>query len=363
MHSAWCQYQRANLQCLASESSPRQRLRFLLQAHGNGCKCRTAVHREQQQRARQQRRWTHLSGAVITEQASGSNFRDQFGPEVRLGPRSRWQLNFYLQRQTPAGDMSAVKKARSGAVGDGDAASGPPRNSRDTFRIRILQYLGRGRHMQAASVNSTWRRLYTSLYPRKETAISEMCRSLSLLEWASALSPRAVRTHKKLRYWTGLHGDLGAFQWAVKHCSYCAQPGNQVDEASACTGAAAGGHVALLRWAHEQRLYWTASACNAAALGGHLEALKYARANGCNWSFQTFGFAARGGHIAVLRWMHAQGLKWGHHATGEAAKHGQVAAWKWLVRHGCPWHGYSFEVLEQRADCERWALKHGYGNS
>ena len=49
-------------------------------------------------------------------------------------------------------------------------------------------------------------------------------------------------------------------------------------------------------------------ACAGAAEGGHLEVLQWAHANGCPSDEQTCERAARGGHLEVIQWARANGF-------------------------------------------------------
>jgi hypothetical protein len=69
-----------------------------------------------------------------------------------------------------------------------------------------------------------------------------------------------------------------------------------------CRCAAAGGHLRVLKWAHENDCPWNEQTCACAAQNGHLEVLKWARANDCPWHEYTCANAANGGHLEVLKW-------------------------------------------------------------
>ena len=54
-----------------------------------------------------------------------------------------------------------------------------------------------------------------------------------------------------------------------------------------CLGAAVGGHIECLKYAHENECPWDEKTCCGAAETGHLECLKYAHENGCPWDEDT----------------------------------------------------------------------------
>jgi hypothetical protein len=58
-------------------------------------------------------------------------------------------------------------------------------------------------------------------------------------------------------------------------------------DSKTCENAARGGHLEVLKYAHENRCPWDWKTCADAASGGHLECLKYAHENGCYWDWRT----------------------------------------------------------------------------
>jgi len=98
-------------------------------------------------------------------------------------------------------------------------------------------------------------------------------------------------------------------------------------DARTCTYAAAGGHLAVLKW--ETLFYrhddpfgkWT---CAYAAQRGHLETLKWARENGCPWDERTCAYATQGGHLEVLKWARENSCPWNESTRHCAASKGYV---------------------------------------
>ena len=79
---------------------------------------------------------------------------------------------------------------------------------------------------------------------------------------------------------------------------------------SLCRFSAAGGHLAVLKWARAHRYPWGEITCAVAAKNGHLEVLPCARANGCPWDERTCAWAALNGHLEILQWARAHGCPW-----------------------------------------------------
>ena len=81
------------------------------------------------------------------------------------------------------------------------------------------------------------------------------------------------------------HGHLDTLRCWKREKPY------RLDEPQICEGAAAGGHLEVLKWLRENECPWNYT-CRDAALGGHLEVLKWARENGCPWNERKCTIAA-----------------------------------------------------------------------
>ena len=64
-------------------------------------------------------------------------------------------------------------------------------------------------------------------------------------------------------------------------------------------------------------------------MGGHLDVLKYAHDNGCPWSEITCAYAANGGHLNVLKYAREKGCPWNKEQCLECAhvRGKEVKAW------------------------------------
>jgi len=88
----------------------------------------------------------------------------------------------------------------------------------------------------------------------------------------------------------------------------------------ACEAAAAGGHLALLKWLRSRPspYPWSEYTCKVAAANGHLDVLQWARANGARWERSLRGEtewctdmvnnAVQGGHLECLQWIFNNGF-------------------------------------------------------
>lgn len=138
-----------------------------------------------------------------------------------------------------------------------------------------------------------------------------------------------------------------------------------------CDKAAEGGHLHVLRWAHQEHgLVWSWRAFDVAAAKGHLSVLQFLHANTSDISCQNHyqvhhshpcyensaalapaigsrveemldenacRLAARGGHLCVLQWLRQNGCPWDQRACHEAAGEGHLMILRFLHQNECPW--------------------------
>jgi hypothetical protein len=127
-----------------------------------------------------------------------------------------------------------------------------------------------------------------------------------------------------------------------------------------CSGAAAGGHLEVLKWARDNGCPWDEETCSEAVESGHLEILKYLRSQGCPWDAWACLIAAEGGHLEILKWIYEQGDPWSRQVYTRAAYNGHLEILKWA------WGQCKFDitvaleaVYEGHLDVIEWGLQHG----
>ena len=148
-------------------------------------------------------------------------------------------------------------------------------------------------------------------------------------------------------------GHLGLLRYAHER-------GCPWDE-STCKKAAAGGHLDCLRYAHEHGCPWNENTCVYAAGYGHLDCLQYAREHGSPWNEHTCSAAARRGHLDCLRYAHERNCPWDKYTCSWAAEGGNLNCLQYAHEHGCPWDECtcSEAAAGGHMDCLRYALEHG----
>jgi hypothetical protein len=142
---------------------------------------------------------------------------------------------------------------------------------------------------------------------------------------------------------------------------------------SACTAAAAGGHLAMLKLLRDHECEWDEDTCVRAAAGGRLDCLRFALDRGCPCNVATCAAAAAGGRggdinclrllldrfplgcaatpgaeetvvaaaagegrLAFLHLLHARGWKWNASACSAAALGGFTCCLDFLLSCDCP---------------------------
>jgi hypothetical protein len=161
-----------------------------------------------------------------------------------------------------------------------------------------------------------------------ETRVGSLLGSLGMLQWGVACAGVPL-TAALLARAAGL-GDLRMLSWLRANGNGC--PWDKMT----CSGAAKGGHMAVLQWARANGCPWDEGTCSGAAWAGHLSVLQWARANGCPWDEETCSEAAGGGHLSVLQWLHANGCPWDEYTCSEAAAGGHLSVLQWAHANGCP---------------------------
>ena len=99
--------------------------------------------------------------------------------------------------------------------------------------------------------------------------------------------------------------------------------------------AAGGGHLGLLRYAHEHNCPWDERTCSEAAAGGHLNCLQYAHEHDCPWHERTCSEAAAGGHLNCLQYAHEHGCPWDEYTCSNAAVCGHLDCLRYAHERGC----------------------------
>lgn len=164
----------------------------------------------------------------------------------------------------------------------------------------------------------------------------------------------------------GAHVEM--IKWIYRH------PELRNNCVEACTGAARGGHTALLKmlriglgcewncntfvwaashgdmdmlqWMKEENCPWNSSVYPSAAAAGRFDVVKWARKMGCPWDWQLYTGAASGGHLDIMMWARENGCSLSiesdesylYHPTSAAAASGNLEILKWLCNEGCLWH-------------------------
>lgn len=185
-------------------------------------------------------------------------------------------------------------------------------------------------------------------------------------------------------YWRMLRsGYSDATDW-VAACGHL-----WAHETDACTAAAAGGHLKMLKLLRDRQFAWNAEtlttaakhgslpclqflresgcpcddlgACGNAATGGFLDCLRYLRESGCRCDHSTCRGAALGGSLPCLKYLHKSGCLWEEDTCSEAAYCGQFKCLVYAHEHGCAWTSETCANAARGSnlDCLRYAHQNG----
>ncbi|GMF20672.1 unnamed protein product [Phytophthora lilii] len=133
---------------------------------------------------------------------------------------------------------------------------------------------------------------------------------------------------------------------------------------AAINGAAAHGHLDVVRWLHANRTEGcTTTAMDLAAQNGHLEMVQWLhnnRSEGCTTS--AMDMAARGGHLDVIKWLHGHRIEGcTTKAMNNAAATGHLEVVKWLHEHrseGCTAAAMDGAAAYGELDVVKWLHRH-----
>ena len=100
--------------------------------------------------------------------------------------------------------------------------------------------------------------------------------NLNVLKWSKCIDWYRGKTWSFLCDEAARGGQLNALQWLRSEAG-----GKCIWNAVTCRSAVLNGHLAVLKWAHQNGCPWDEDTCRCAALKGHIEILKWARHNGC----------------------------------------------------------------------------------
>lgn len=128
-----------------------------------------------------------------------------------------------------------------------------------------------------------------------------------------------------------------------------------------CTIAAGSGHIDCLRYAHSNGCPMTAEVCLAAAQNDHLDCLRYAHDQKCEWNKVVCAAAALGGSLQCLQFAHQQGCPWDRHVCQIAASRGNLACLQYALAHNCPWDTGMTKAAAENGHfaCLHYAHQHG----
>jgi len=169
---------------------------------------------------------------------------------------------------------------------------------------------------------------------------------LELLKW--------IREEKQCE-WNSRTIDMAANQGNLEMVKYCVANECPIG-AFACANAAENGHLACLKYLHEEvKAPWGWTTANCAAGNGHLHILEYlVERKYDQYSGFECQFAAEKGHLDCLKYLHETAkAPWNSQAVRDAHKNKHPECVQYLLDNNCPLpRGWRYEDGELYSDSE-----------
>ena len=160
---------------------------------------------------------------------------------------------------------------------------------------------------------------------------------LELLKW--------IREEKKCE-WDGKTINRAAHHGNLEMVKYCVANECPIDRC-ACTNAASGGHLEVLKYLHEEaKVPWGWMTANFAAQNGHLHILEYlVERKFDKYNEEACYRAAKYGHLDCLKYLHETAkAPWDSRAVRYAHKNDQTECVQYLLDNNCPLpYGWRYE--------------------
>ena len=169
---------------------------------------------------------------------------------------------------------------------------------------------------------------------------------LELLKW--------IREEKQCE-WNSRTIDMAANQGNLETVKYCVANECPIG-AFACANAAENGHLACLKYLHEEvKAPWGWTTANCAAGNGHLHILEYlVERKYDQYSGFECQFAAEKGHLDCLKYLHETAkAPWNSQAVRDAHKNKHPECVQYLLDNNCPLpRGWRYEDGELYSDSD-----------
>ena len=157
------------------------------------------------------------------------------------------------------------------------------------------------------------------------------------VESLQALHACGIAWDKKTCAAAAAGGHLECLMYAHEH-------GCEWDEGTLII-AALHGHLECVKYAFARGCPCHVSLCLRTAQGGNLPCMLYLRENGLNTvDGRACSFAAQGGHIEVLKFLHKVGCPWDARTTDYAACAGKIETLRYAIENGCPHSRYTVSL-------------------
>lgn len=129
---------------------------------------------------------------------------------------------------------------------------------------------------------------------------------------------------------------------------------------NACSIAAKGGHIDMLRYLRYKGYNWCNDTCSRAAEYGHIETLRWLKEEGCRFDSWVHLKAAENGHLDIIKYIGLENINDVTELSCFAAQGGHIEILEWLENNNVlVFNGvlFSAAVKSKKIETMDWLLK------
>ena len=207
----------------------------------------------------------------------------------------------------------------------------------------IFRFVGCGNYRFLAPVSKSFRKAYLKEFHETNTYFGNAVLSLPCTK--IAIQEKTQGEETKLACYAAKHGHIQVFKLSEPKDNN----NNKRHIIDACTLAAKGGQLEMLKWARNNGYQWSSRTFKMASRNGNLDILNYLANNNCpmngnanangNGTTDTDDItltAAQAGHLHVLQWARSKGYPWNTNTCSISAQLGHLQILQWATAEGCP---------------------------
>jgi hypothetical protein len=266
-----------------------------------------------------------------------------------------------LKRQTVASPLPITFKNMMPPAKRAAAAAAVDEVLRNETLKLVLDFVGPGHCLHAATVCKAWRESYNqvaaiilAVTTWDGRSISITCGPAHTLRSAAFVSPSTLRWAHSWGLNLAVKECIAAKSASITTLALAHELGMPLTT-EMMHSAARFQKFSVLEWLHiDARFPLPQDITHSAARGGSIVLLQWLAAAGCVFDRRTSYHAALAGHMHVLHFLLQKGCRFDKDCVDAAAERKDLAMVQWLLQHDCPWR--SSEVVHIAAESGSVAL-------